>query len=218
MIPSQKEVFDRIAPSWYNFRHHSIFTRELEELAQRWHTGKLLNIGCGHGADFLPFKESFELHGVDFSPQMLKMAEKYAAKYCFNVNLKEAETTAFPYPDGYFEWAIAVANYHHLDTKEDRQKAFAELKRVLKPGGEAFVTVWNHGQPHFWFKPKDLMVPWRQKEETLQRYYHLFSYGEFGALARGAGFEILKSFPESSYKLPVKFWSRNICLLLKNPA
>jgi ubiquinone/menaquinone biosynthesis C-methylase UbiE len=218
MKPGQKEVFDRIAPSWYNFRHHSIFTKELEELARRWGKGRLLNIGCGHGADFLSFREGFELHGIDFSPEMLKMAEKYAAKYGFNVNLKEAEATALPYQDSYFDWAIAIASFHHLVTRKERLKAFAELRRILKPGGEAFVTVWNHGQPRFWFKPKDVMIPWRQKQETLERYYHLFSYGELEGLARETRLKTLKSFPESFYRLPVKFWSRNICLLLQKPA
>jgi len=216
--PDQKEIFNRIAPSWYNFRHHSIFTRELTELARRWKSGRLLNIGCGHGADFLPFKDAFELHGVDFSPEMLKMAGKYATRYGLTLNLKEAEATALPYPDDYFDRAIAIATYHHLATSEDRRKAFTELKRILRPGGEAFVTVWNHSQPRFWLKPKDIMIPWRQRKETLERYYHLFSYWEIEKLAREAGLKILKSFPESSYRLPVKLWSRNICLLLQKAA
>ena len=61
------EVFDRMAPGWYGFRHHSIFRPELETLAKRWQKGRLLNIGSGHGPDFLPFKDNFELYGLDFS-------------------------------------------------------------------------------------------------------------------------------------------------------
>ncbi len=30
-----------------------------------------------------------------------------------------------------------------------------------------------------------------------------------------AGFKVLSSFPESSYRFPIKFFSRNICLLVK---
>ena len=210
----QKDVFNRIAPSWYNFRHHSIFTRELTALAKRWGGGRLLNLGCGHGADFLPFKEGFELYGVDFSSEMLKMAGRYAAKFNLSLNLKRADVTALPYPDEHFDRAIAIATYHHLTTKEARFKALTELRRVLKPGGQAFITVWNGAQPRFWLKPKELTVPWRQKGETIQRYYYLFSYGELEKLAGEAGFKVLKSSPESSYRLPLKLWSRNICLLL----
>jgi len=209
------DVFDKIAPGWYNFRHWSIFRTELEEMARRWQCGKLLNVGCGHGADFLPFKQSFELYGVDFSAEMLKYAEKYAGKFGFMVNLTRADVCQLPYADNSFDRAISLATYHHVKGSVERLKAFHELKRVLKPGGEAFITVWNRWQPRFWFRQKEVAVPWRTREKTLYRYYYLFSYPELAGLAQEAGFEVLKSFPESAYLLPVKFFSRNICLLLK---
>ena len=80
-MSTTQNVFDRIAPGWYNFRHRSIFTRELAEMAGRWRGGKLLNVGCGHGPDFIPFKEGFELYGIDISGKMLELAKKYAEKY-----------------------------------------------------------------------------------------------------------------------------------------
>jgi tRNA (uracil-5-)-methyltransferase TRM9 len=217
---NNQEIFDRIAPSWYNFRHWSIFQSELEAVARRWQKGKLLNAGCAHGPDFLPFKEGFELYGVDFSAEMLKFAEKYAEKFGFAVELKKADIRQLPYPDESFDWAIAVATYHHLGGGEHLE-ALEELKRVLKPGGEAFITVWNRWQPRFWFrtnwfKPKELKVPWRQKDKTLYRRYYLFSYAELQKLVKEAGFEILNSFPESAYRFPLKVFSRNICLLVKS--
>ena len=208
-------VFDRIAPSWYSFRHWSRFRNELEAVARRWQKGRLVNIGCAHGPDFLPFHRSFELYGVDFSAQMLHFARKYSQKFSFPVNLSLADACHLPYPDHTFDWAISVATYHHIKGKEARYAALSELRRVLKPGGEAFITVWNHWQPGFWFKPKEVTVPWRVKGETLYRYYYLFSYFELERLARRAGFKVLKSFPESSYRYPFKIFSRNICLLLK---
>ena len=210
-----QDVFNQIAPGWYNFRHWSIFRSELEMLAQRWQKGRLLNIGCAHGPDFLPFKQNFELYGVDFSAEMLKFAQKYSQKFNFGVNLSLADASHLPYADETFDWAISVATYHHVKGKEARQAALGELRRVLKPGGEAFITVWNRGQPRFWFKPREAAVPWRQKDKTLYRYYYLFSYSELEKLVRKAGFEVLKSFPESAYHFPLKSFSRNICLLVR---
>jgi len=89
------------------------------------------------------------------------------------------------------------------------------LRRVLKPGGEAFITVWNRWQPRFWLSRREVAVPWRKKGETVYRYYYLFSYGELERLVQEAGFEVLKSFPESAYRFPIKFFSRNICLLVR---
>jgi tRNA (uracil-5-)-methyltransferase TRM9 len=210
-----KDIFDQIAPGWYNYRHWSIFRDELEALARRWQQGKLLNVGCAHGPDFLPFGKTFELYGVDFSTEMLRLARKYARKFKLTVNLSLADVGHLPFADESFEQAIAVATYHHIQGQEDRLKAFHELKRVLKPGGEAFITVWNRGQPRFWFHGRDVAVPWRQRGKTLYRYYYLFTYRELEKLAQRAGFRVLKSFPESAYRLPIKLFSRNICLLLR---
>lgn len=215
MVTDLKDVFNQIAPSWYSFRHWTIFRSELEALANRWQKGKLLNVGCGHGADFLPFTQSLELYGVDFSSEMIRFAQKYSQKFNFAVNLFVADATHLPFTDESFDWAISVATYHHIKGKKERQAALNELRRVLKPVGEAFITVWNHWQPRFWFSGREVVVPWRTKDKTLYRYYYLFSYHELERLVRQAGFEILSSLPESSYRFPIKCFSRNICLLVK---
>jgi len=215
MSNQQRDVFDQIAPGWYNFRHYTIFRKELASLANRWQKGKLLNLGCGHGADFIPFKDSFELYGIDFSKGMADMAAKYARKHNFRVSVIMADVTELPYPDESFNWAISVATYHHIDNDQSRLKAFKELYRVLKKDGEAFVTVWNRHQFRFLLSKRDVMLPWHTKGKILYRYYHLFSYKEIEKLAKKSGFEILSSSPESRFKLPFKLFSRNICLLLK---
>jgi tRNA (uracil-5-)-methyltransferase TRM9 len=212
---SPPSTFDAIAPGWYNFRHYTIFKAELEALAARWQGGKLLDLGCGHGADFLPFKEGFELYGVDYSAGMLKMAEKFSRKHGLEAKLSQGDLRQLPYGDESFDHAIAVATYHHLKSHAEQLKALGELKRVLKPGGEVFLTVWNRHQPRFWFKPKEVLLPFKVDGETIERYYYLFSYGEIEKLARQAGFQILKISPESRYRFPMRRFSRNICLLLK---
>ncbi|MFC1906625.1 class I SAM-dependent methyltransferase [Chloroflexota bacterium] len=216
-MTTNQDVFNQIAPGWYNFRHWSIFRQELEELALRWQGGRLLNIGCAHGPDFLPFRQGFDLYGLDFSPEMLKLARKYSGKFDFKVNLFLADMGHLPFADATFDRAISVATYHHVKGKEPRKAALNELRRVLKPGGEAFITVWNRWQPRIWFSRSDVEVPWRSKDEILYRYYHLFSYPELEKLARNAGLGILKSFPENSYRFPIKTFSRNICLLVRKP-
>ena len=214
-MATTKDIFNQVAPGWYNFRHWTRFGNELKTLARRWQQGKLLNIGCAHGPDFLPFKQSFDLYGVDFSIEMLRFARKYAQKFNLVVNLSLADVGCLPYGDETFDWAISVATYHHIRGKENRQAALNELRRVLKPGGEAFITVWNRWQPRFWFRSKEVDVPWRTRGETLYRYYYLFSYSELEKLVKEAGFEVVKSFPEGSYRFPLKAFSRNVCLLVK---
>ena len=216
MTDNVREVFNEIAPSWYNYRHHTIFRRELETLAAEWRSGRLLNLGCGHGPDFLPFKQGFELHGLDVSLEMVRLARQYAARYSFEASLVNADVCSLPYQQETFDHAISAATYHHV-RPESQPAAFRELKRVLKPGGTAFITVWNRWQPKFWFKSHDTLVPWKTKDKTLYRYYHLFSYGEIVKIVRSAGFEVVRVFPESRYRFPVKYFSRNICLVIRKP-
>jgi tRNA (uracil-5-)-methyltransferase TRM9 len=212
---TESDVFDQIAPGWYNFRHWSIFRSELAALAERWQRGRLLNLGCAHGPDFLPFRENFELYGVDFSPKMLEFARRYAAKFHLEANLLLSDVISLPFADQTFDWAVAIATYHHIRGRDRQGLALGELRRVLKPGGEAFITAWNRWQRRFWFRLKEITVPWQTGGRALGRYYYLFSYPELEKLVKQAGFEVLKSFPESSYHCPVRFFSRNICLLVR---
>ena len=214
-MATNREVFDQIAESWYRMRHWPLLKEELAALAARWQSGNLLNIGCAQGADFLPFSQRFELYGVDFSRAMLRQGLRYSAKHKLYVTLVLADALSLPFADDTFDWAISVATYHHIKGREEREKAFEELRRVLKPKGEAFVTVWNWGQPRFLLRSKEQRVPWRLKGKTVYRYYHLFSYGELRKLLAKTGWEIVTVSPENSYHFPVRHFSRNICALVQ---
>ena len=214
-MTTNREAFDQIAESWYRVRHWPLLKEDLDVLAARWQNGKLLNVGCAHGPDFLPFSEGFELWGVDSSAAMLRQGIRYSTKFKLYVHLAAADALSLPFADDAFDWAISVATYHHIKGEDEREKAFVELKRVLKPEGEAFLTVWNHGQPRFWFKSKEQQVPWRLKEKTVYRYYHLFSYRELRKLLVKTGWEIIAMSAEKSYHFPMRNYSRNICALIK---
>jgi tRNA (uracil-5-)-methyltransferase TRM9 len=215
-VTTNREVFDEIAESWYRVRHWPLLREELDRIAARWQCGKLLNIGCAHGPDFLPFSHGFDLWGIDISPAMLRLGLRYARKVGLYVNLTAGDALSLPFRSNTFDWAISVAAYHHIRGGDQREKAFKELKRVIKPGGEIFLTVWNYGQPGFWFKPKEQQIAWRLKERKVYRYYHLFSYGELRGLLTRSGWQVISMSPEESYRFPIKNFSRNICVLARN--
>lgn len=214
-MTTNRKVFDEIAESWYRVRHWPLLRDDLEAVAARWQGGKLLNVGCAHGADFLSFRQGFELYGADSSPAMLRQGIGYSAKLDFYVNLTISDALFLPFADNTFDWAISVATYHHIRGRQEREKAFIELKRVLKPEGEAFLTVWNWVQPRFWLKSKEQQVPWKLKGRTVYRYYHLFSYGELRKLLARSGWQIVAMSPEKSYHFPIRHFSRNICVLIR---
>jgi tRNA (uracil-5-)-methyltransferase TRM9 len=214
-MPTNREVFDEIAKSWYGYRHWSRFSHDLEQLAARWRKGRLINIGCAHGPDFQPFKRGFDLYGMDFSSEMVKLAVKYAAKFEFRVDLAVADAVCMPYRDGMFDYAIAIASYHHIKGKEHRMQAFGELYRVLKPGGEAFIAVWNKWQTRFWRSRKEVYVPWKSKGKTIERYYYLYNYFELKQCLKEAGFTIIERSPVVTVPLSKKLFSENIMFLVR---
>jgi len=208
-------TYDGIAESWYRLRHRTRFKAELQSMADRWGQGILLNVGCAHGPDFLPFKDRFEMWGLDSSEQMIRMAVRYSQKYSFTPNLLVADAGYLPFGSGVFDYVVSVATYHHISGRRNRDMAFREMRRVLKPGGEAFITVWNRWQRIFVGKGKEVQVPWKTREKEIPRYYYLFTYFELEADLRQAGLKVLATRPESEYKLPLKYFSRNICVLVK---
>ncbi len=173
-MQTNRQAFDAIAPTWYGVRHWPLLRQELEGLAQRWKRGRIANLGCGAGADFIPFVSGFHLVGLDFSRGMLREGARHNARHDVNASLVQGELTQLPFRSESFDYAIGVACYHHIPGESGRVEAYSELKRILKPAGEAFVSVWNHDQPRFRALPQDQLVPWRVGEVTVQRYYHLY--------------------------------------------
>jgi ubiquinone/menaquinone biosynthesis C-methylase UbiE len=99
---------------------------------------RVLEIGYGSGV-FLPElgKHCRELHGIDVHSMPEAVTQKLAAVKTIAF-LKTAGAECLPYPDNYFDAAVAVSS---LEFVSDLEAACAEVQRVLKPGGRfIFVT------------------------------------------------------------------------------
>ncbi|MCL2474748.1 MAG: class I SAM-dependent methyltransferase [Chloroflexi bacterium] len=210
-----RQAFNHIADSWYGLRHHSIFNKELNELAQKWQKGVLLNIGCAHGADFVPFKDNFKLTGLDIAQAMQSLLQKYGQKHGFTADFVCADMVSLPFKDSSFDYVIAIASLHHVDSHEGRLQALKEMKRILKKDGQAFITVWNYEQERFKDGLKECLIPYHSGKKEVLRYYYLFEYDEIEQLSKQAGFKIITIKPENNYTKEQQT-SRNICLLLSN--
>lgn len=214
-MTTNRDVFDHIAASWYGFRHWPLLRDELDEVAERWGTGRLINLGCAHGPDFLSFAGKFQLVGLDFSREMLRNSLRYTGKHNIHADLIQGDLASLPVGASSVDFAVAVASYHHIEGYVGQLRAFGELRRVLKQGGEAFLSVWNHGQPRFRDGPQDLRVPWHSGSTRLERYYHLFDYDELRQTLEAAGLEVLWLRPEKRHTGNVAEDSQNICALAR---
>jgi SAM-dependent methyltransferase len=120
-------VYDRVRPAdekwWGVFR---LIEREADLVGRR-----VLNVGCGTGNLEAALAGRARLWGVDASPEMLEVARSKVPDATF----KQGRAEALPFKDGWFERAVMWLVAHLVE----RPRAFAELRRVLRPDGRAVV-------------------------------------------------------------------------------
>jgi SAM-dependent methyltransferase len=90
-------------------------------------SGKALDYGCGTGDLTAFLAQSYEVTGVDISPEAIRLADK---KHELDFRVMNAESLDFP--DDTFDLVAGRAILHHLDL----DTAYAEVARVLKPDGK----------------------------------------------------------------------------------
>lgn len=97
---------------------------------------RVLDCGCGTGSITLGLAAAVapgEVIGIDREEAQLARARAAArASSVPNVDFRQAEIYALPFPDASFDAVIAHAVLQHLSRPED---ALKEIHRVLKPGG-----------------------------------------------------------------------------------
>ena len=123
-------------------------------VANPWSLGRLeagervLDLGSGAGTDSLVAAQMVgpqgKVTGIDMTPEMLTKARRAAAEMgAANVEFVEAEAERLPFGDETFD--VVVSN-GVIDLIPDKDAVFAELHRVLTPGGRlqiADVTIQN---------------------------------------------------------------------------
>ena len=123
-------------------------------VANPWQLGRLaagervLDLGSGAGTDSLVAAqmvgEQGHVSGIDMTPAMLAKARAAAAAMgVTNVEFVESEAERLPFADESFD--VVVSN-GVIDLIPDKDAVFAELHRVLVPGGRmqiADVTIQN---------------------------------------------------------------------------
>ncbi|MCG8597427.1 MAG: class I SAM-dependent methyltransferase [Kiloniellales bacterium] len=104
--------------------------------------GRVLEIGIGSGLN-LPFygSEVVSVVGVDPSEALLALARGRLQDAPFAVELLARSAEALPFEAGRFDSAVTTWT---LCSVPDARSALAELRRVLKPGGELLFV--EHGR------------------------------------------------------------------------
>ena len=102
---------------------------------------RILELGCGLGRlwvqnlDRLPVGWGVTLS--DFSPGMVEQTRQNLAASDYPFSFEQFDAQAIPFADGRFDAVIANHMLYHIP---DRPKTYAEIRRVLKPGGLLYAT------------------------------------------------------------------------------
>jgi ubiquinone/menaquinone biosynthesis C-methylase UbiE len=108
---------------------------------------RILDVGCGTGTLLLAAKSRqprVDAVGLDGDPEILARAREKAAEAGIEARFDEAMSFEMPYPDRSFDRVLSSLFFHHLTTA-DKERTLAEIRRVLKPGGELHVADFGRG-------------------------------------------------------------------------
>ena len=98
--------------------------------------GKMLEVPVGTGVLTMPVYKTLphaDITCLDYSADMMAVAQHRAEKMNLgNVRFRQGDVGALPFEDGSFDLVLSLNGFHAFP---DKEAAYREVFRVLKPGG-----------------------------------------------------------------------------------
>jgi ubiquinone/menaquinone biosynthesis C-methylase UbiE len=181
----------------YDFVHEKLSLgkeRHFRERTMDWMafapTDRVLDVGCGTGSltilvgrRLLPPGEAV---GIDAAPRMIRIAREKAVREGLPATFRVMAAEELDFPAASFDVVVNSMFSHHVDT-ELKQRAFAEMFRVLRPGG-TLVTA-DIDRPT---TPMGWLAGWGGRWLLLQKELEDNLKGRLPALMEEAGFTDLE--------------------------
>lgn len=116
---------------------------------------KILDIGCGQGSAIIEaLYQGAIATGVEPGKEFFNLAKMRLAYHGFEENIiLNVEGEKLPFEDNYFEYIISLQVLEHVRSP---RKILEEIYRVLKPGGQCFISCENY----FSFYEPHYKIPW----------------------------------------------------------
>lgn len=119
----------------------------------------ILDIGCGGGININRMVQSGakKVYGVDYSIESVKLSREVNKDFINQgrVEIKEGNVLNLPFDDNSFDVVTAFETVYFWP---DIEKAFAEVKRVLKDGGMFLIGCESNGADNFVMKMSEKLM------------------------------------------------------------
>lgn len=156
--------------------------------------GELLDVPVGTGIftyeKYRQMKEE-RIVCIDYSLDMLEHAEeRFRESGLEHVKTLQGDVGALPFPDGQFDVVLSMNGFHVFP---DKEKAYSEVHRVLKPGGLFVACYYVKGQSRIsdwlvntvlsrkgWFTPP--FDTTNDVRKRLDPYYDILDFHVEGAI------------------------------------
>jgi ubiquinone/menaquinone biosynthesis C-methylase UbiE len=123
------------------YRFLSIFHASLDE-GDSFAGKKILD--CGAGGPVPPLaifaEQGLDAYGIDISENQIAKATAFVQQTGLSIHLQPGDMRQIPFDDNTFDYVYEHYSMCHL-SKSDTAVAVEEMRRVLRPGGMAFLGV-----------------------------------------------------------------------------
>ncbi|HVE06806.1 MAG TPA: class I SAM-dependent methyltransferase [Paraburkholderia sp.] len=159
----------------------------------------IVDTGCGQGISFKLLTAAFDpsrIIGIDYHEPSLALAAE-AARRCSSgpaapqFELRHGDCAALPLPDASADIVFCHQTFHHL---VEQERALAEFRRVLKPGGVLLFAESTDAYIRSWVIRLLFRHPMHVQKSS-DGYLQMLRNGGF-------------SFGERNVSLPYLWWSR----------
>jgi ubiquinone/menaquinone biosynthesis C-methylase UbiE len=108
----------------------------------------VLEVGCGAGFDAYEFvRHGARYVGSDLVPSNIELTARHLSQHGFAPTLTVADAEQLPFADRSFDVVFSNGVLHHTP---DITRALSEVNRVLRPGGEFFVSLYHRTSVFYW--------------------------------------------------------------------
>lgn len=170
---------------WWHIGRRRILAGFVEDICRRVtdRRPRILDVGCGTGANLLMLSQYGDAEGVDISEDALSFCRERGLDH-----VKQGAAEELPYGDDAFDLVTALDVVEHMD---DDLAGLQEMYRVLRPGGYALLFV-----PTFMFL-------WGLQDDV-SNHRRRYRLPELRRVLEQAGFEIERStYANITFFLPI---------------